>query len=60
MVEIIILWRNRGMTIKLKIGMLEGIVVLTVLYGLESWVLNARERMMVEVYEMKCLRKVFR
>ena len=60
MVEIIILWRNRGMTIKLKIGMLEGIVVLTVLYSLESWVLNARERMMVEVYEMKCLRKVFR
>ena len=37
------LWRNRGMTTNVEIGMLERTAEPTVLYGLESWVLNERE-----------------
>ena len=36
--------------------MYEGEVVLTVLYGAETWVVRAEERRMLNVFEMKCLR----
>ena len=52
------LWRSRGMTIEVQTGMLECIVGPTVLYELESWVLNARERRMGEVFNIKCLKKM--
>ena len=55
------LWRNRGLTTTdVKMGMLESIVVPTVLYGSESLVPNARERRMVEVFDMKCLERGIR
>ena len=38
------LWRNRGMSSDVKVGILETIVIPMVQYGLESWILNARER----------------
>ena len=46
------------MTIEVQTGMLECIVGPTVLYELESWVLNARERRMGEVFNIKCLKKM--
>ena len=47
------LWRNRGVTVDMKIGMLEKIVVPAVLYGSELWVLTAKERKAVEVLDMR-------
>lgn len=46
------------MSLQAKIGMFEGIVVPTVLYGCESWALNAEERKRIEVMEMRCLRTI--
>ena len=51
-------WKKRGMTTDMDMGMLETIVVPTVLYGSKSWVMNTKERRMVEAFDMKCLRKV--
>ena len=41
-----------------KMGLVEGIFLPTVLYGCETWSLNAREQKRVEVMEMKALRAV--
>ena len=52
------LWKNRGMSIEAKMCMWESIVVPTVLYGSESWVLSAEERQRLNVFDMRCLRRV--
>lgn len=38
--------------------MFEDIVTPAVLYGSEIWVLNTRERRLVDVLEMRCLRTI--
>ena len=52
------MWKCRGMSIEAKMCMWESIVVPTVLYGSESWVLSAEERHRVNVFDMRCLRRV--
>ena len=44
------LCRTRGLSILGKVGLMEGTVTLSVLYGSDSWVLNVREG-----EELKCL-----
>ena len=51
-------WRNKKMSVKAMKGMYEAIVVPTVLYGSEAWVLNARDVSRVEAVEMRCLRSM--
>ncbi len=51
-------WKEKSVSLQAKIGMFEGIVVPTVLYGCESWALNAEERKRIEVMEMRCLRTI--
>ena len=52
------IWKGRNVSIEAKVGMFESIVAPTVLYGCETWMLNARERQRVNVMEMKCLRSI--
>ena len=53
------LWRNREMTTDVKTGMILIIVELTVFYESESRVvLNVRQKRMVEVFDMECLREL--
>ena len=56
--RLVSLWRNREMSINLKMRMLESVEVDIVVCGSGSWVLEARERRMVDIFYMKCLRKV--
>ena len=42
------IWRNKGMLIGAMKGMYEAIVVPTLTYGSEAWVMNARERSQLE------------
>ena len=50
---------NRGLGIKAKKCLYEGVIVLTVLYGAEaSWGMRYAERRKVNVLEMKCLRSL--
>ena len=47
---------NRGLGIKAKKCLYEGVIVPTSLYGAEAWVMRSAERRKVNVLEVKCLR----
>ena len=49
---------NRGLGIKAKKCLFEGIIVPTALYGVEAWGMRSAERRKVNVLEMKCLRSL--
>ena len=49
---------NRGLGIKAKKCLCEGVIVPTVLYGAEAWDMRSVERRKVNVREMKCLRSL--
>ena len=47
---------NRGLGIKAKKCLHEGVIVPTALYGAEAWGMRSAEKRKVNVLEMKCLR----
>ena len=49
---------NRGLGIKDKKCLYEGVIVPTALYGAEAWGMRSAERREVNVLEMKCLRNL--
>ena len=49
---------NRGLGIKAKKGLDEGVILSTSLYGAEAWGMRSAERRKVNVLEMKCLRSL--
>ena len=49
---------NRGLGIKAKKCLNEGVIVPTALYGAEAWGMRSAERRKVNVLEMKCLRSL--
>ena len=49
---------NRGLMIKAKKCLYEGVIVPTALYGAETWGMRTAERRKVDVLEMKCLRSL--
>ena len=49
---------NRGLGIKTKKCLYEGVIVPTELYGAEAWGMRSAERRKVIVLEMKCLRSL--
>ena len=50
--------RNRGLGIKAKKCLYEGVIVPTALYGADAWGMRSAERRKVNVLEMKCLRSL--
>ena len=49
---------NRGLGIKAKKCLYEGVIVPTALYGAAAWGMRSAERRKVNVLEMKCLRSL--
>ena len=49
---------NRGLVIKAKMCLYEGVIVPTALYGAEAWGMRSDEIRKVNVLEMKCLRSL--
>ena len=49
------LWKNGGLGVEAKM-LYEGIVVLTSLYGAETWGLREAERRKLDVSEIECQR----
>ena len=49
---------NRGLGIKAKKCLYEGVIVPTALYGAEAWGMRCAEIRKVNVLEMKCLRSL--
>ena len=50
--------KNRGLGMNVKRVLYEKVVVLTVMYGSESWGMKVAERQKLNVFEMKCLRSM--
>ena len=51
---------NRGLGIKAKNCLYEGVIVPTALYGTGAWGMRSAERRKVNVLVMKCLRSLVR
>ena len=51
---------NKGLGIKAKKCLYEGVIVPTALYGEEAWAMRSAERRKVNFLEMKCLRCLVR
>ena len=49
---------NRGLGIKAKKCLYEGVIIPTALYAAEVWGVRSAERRKVNVFEMKCLRSL--
>ena len=49
---------NKGLVIKAKKCLYEGVIVPTALFGAEAWGMRSAERRKVNVLEMKCLRSL--
>ena len=49
---------NRGLGIKAKKCLYEGVIIPTALYGAEAWGMRSAERRKVNVLEMNCLRSL--
>ena len=49
---------NRGLGIKAKKCLYEGVIVPMALYGAQAWGMRSAERRKVNVLEMKCLRSL--
>ena len=49
---------NRGLGIKAKKCLYEGVIVPTALYGTDAWGMRSAERRKVNVFETKCLRSL--
>ena len=49
---------NRGLGIKAKKCLYEGVIVPTALYGAEPWGMRSAERRKVNLLEMQCLRNL--
>ena len=56
--ELKILLSNRGLGIKAKKCLYEGVIEPKALYGAEAWGMRSAERRKVNVLEMKCLRSL--
>ena len=52
------IWKDRNVSRKLKVRLFRAIVIPTVLYGAECWVLKKREERKLAAFEMKCLRRI--
>merc|ERR1711921_35785 len=51
-------WKKRHISREAKVGMYEGIIEPSLLYGCETWALNVKDRKRREAVEMNCLRNI--
>ena len=51
-------WKKRHISREAKVGMYEGIIEPSLLYGCEVWSLKVHERKRMEAVEMNCLRNI--
>ena len=52
------IWKSRNIRIKLKINLYDAIVLPTVLYGAEVWVLKEYENKKLLAFETTCLKRI--
>ena len=53
-----IIWKDKNITLKLKIRLMHSLVLSTFLYACESWTLTADIQRRIQVMEMRCFRRL--
>ena len=51
-------WSNKQLTLKTKIKVYQACVLSTLLYGSESWTTYAKQEKRLEVFHLRCLRRI--
>jgi hypothetical protein len=52
------IWKNKNISIPIKVRLLHALVWPVATYGCEAWTLKKDEERRIEAFEMKCLRKI--
>jgi Reverse transcriptase (RNA-dependent DNA polymerase)/Endonuclease-reverse transcriptase len=53
-----VIWRNRYISLKTKLRLLDCLVIPIALYGCETWTLNSTDLKKLQAFGMKCLRTI--
>ena len=53
-------WKKRHTSKNAKVGIYEGLIEPSLLYGCETWILNMRDMRGMEAVEINCLRNICR
>ena len=51
-------WENKNLTLNTKLKVYQACVLSTLLYGSETWTTYARQETKLNVYHMRCLRRI--
>ena len=54
------IWKDIGITLRIKIRLVKALVFLIVLYGAKSWTMRKLERKMIDAFELWCWRHLLR
>ena len=54
------IWKDRIITLRIKIRLVKSLVFHIVLYGAESWTMRKLERKMIDAFELWCWRRLLR
>ena len=54
------IWKDRGVTMEMKVKLVKVLVFPIVLYGAETWAMRKHERRKIDAFELWCLRRVLR
>ncbi|KAL8603954.1 hypothetical protein ACOMHN_038998 [Nucella lapillus] len=54
------IWKSNAISLPVKIRLLKSLVISNLLYGCESWTLNAETERWLQAFEHKCYRKLLR
>ena len=52
------LWNDHGIRLDTKVAIYKAVILTTLLYGCESWVLYSRHVVKLEQFHMQCLRRI--
>ena len=53
-------WKDRGVTVEMKVKLVKVLVLPIVLYGAEAWIMRTHERRTIDGVELRCWRRVLR
>ena len=51
-----VVWRNRDISIKLKVRLYNALILPIAIYAAETWTLTERDKRIITTFEMRCLR----
>ena len=53
-----VIWRDKNISMKTRMGLLRALITSVFLYGCETWTLNAEMEKRINAFEMNCMRRL--